>query len=102
METRQFIAADGSICYASSVQGLDDLDLTEAKQWGGQGFDKAKVDRAMTPLGPSASMAVNLAFDRCNIRGDGGSGRVIFTLHRLEDQNLKRVNVSLPAFQVAR
>jgi Caspase domain len=90
---------DGATCYADSIQGLQEFDPIDAKRFGAQGLDKNKVDQAMTSLGASASLTASLAFGRC---AASGSARVVFALHRLESENVKRVNISLPSFLVGR
>jgi hypothetical protein len=53
----------------------------------------------MTSLAASPFVTANLAFGSC---AASGPAREVFALRRLEGENVKRVNISLPSLQPGR
>ncbi len=93
---------DGQVCHTRSLGGLEELDLSTARNFGGAGFSKDRVDRALTPLAGGASLAVTLQFEDCPSRSTNETGRLMFVLHKLEGERLTKVNVPLAGFQIGR
>jgi Caspase domain len=97
-----FVTARGEICTVDGARGLQVLDLSDARRFGAQGFDKDKVDRAMTAVGAGESVSMIASFQGCGRGEAGGSGRLMFKLHTAEGQRLRKIEVASPEFAVSR
>ena len=91
------VTSGGATCYAQSFQGLDELDLSTARNFGGPGFNKDRVDRAMTVLGAGSTQALTLVFADCRV-SSGDTGHLTFTLHTLDPTATPQLGKISPAF----